>query len=84
MKNVWLEFLKLKKSFPLGAFVRMNLDPLEDYFESIWDSDTIGVVTGYNIMLTLVVVNFENGTTMQCGPKLIEVVENPVMHQWDI
>lgn len=79
MKNVWLEFLLLKTNFPLGTWVQMNLDPLDDYFESIWDSDMMGMVRGYNIIQSLVVVEFENGTVMQCGPKLLKAVESPLV-----
>jgi hypothetical protein len=84
MKNVWLEFLQLKTDFPLGSWVQMTLDPLDDYFESIWASDMMGVVTGYNIMQSLVVVYFDNNVTMQCGPKLLKVVESPLVHDWDM
>ncbi len=58
----------------MGVDVVLRLQPIEDYFELIWAADTVGTVIGYNITLSLIIVEFENGTIMQCGPKLLEKV----------
>ena len=70
--NVWYEYKKMKSDFPVGTEVVLRLEPLDEYFELIWAADAVGTVTGYNIHRTLIIVDFENGSTMHCGSKMLE------------
>lgn len=74
MKNVWYEYKNMKEAFPVGCEVVLRLQPIEDYFEMIWAADSQGIVTGYNIAMSLITVAFENGVVMQCGAMLLEKV----------
>ena len=76
LKNIWHEYKKMKDAFPVGCEVILRLEPIEEYFELIWAADSQGTVSGYNIHKTLVVVAFDNGTTMHCGAARLEKAAN--------
>lgn len=62
----------MKSAFQIGTEVMLVLEPLDEYFEMIWAANSVGIVTGYNILYTLVIVQFDNGEVIPCGPKLLQ------------
>jgi hypothetical protein len=83
MINVWCEYKKLKENFPINTQVILRLEPSESFLDLLWAKNEPGVVIGYNITFSLVIILLTNGgIAMQCSPGLLEKIPL-VSDGWD-